>query len=67
MSENNSILNSDSFDELKTFAKQGAVLLPEDKRDIILNVITQIEASDGIQNETQAQTLLSQLMKGLGL
>ena len=43
------------------------MILQEDKRTAILHTIAQIEASGGIQNETQGQSLLTELMKGLGL
>ena len=55
-----------SIEELKAFVSQIEMILPEDKRTAILHTIAQIEASGGIQNETQGQSLLTELMKGLG-
>ena len=69
MLQNNSAMNitPDSIEELKGFVKQFEMLLPEDKRAVIYNAIEEIETSGGIQNEAQAQKLLTNLMQGLGL
>ena len=69
MLQNNSAMNitPDSIEELKGFVKQFEMLLPEDKRAVIYNAIEEIETSGGIQNEEQAQKLLTNLMQGLGL
>ena len=69
MLQNNSAMNitPDSIEELKGFVKQFEMLLPEDKRAVIYNAIEEIETSGGIQNEAQAQKLLTNLIQGLGL
>ncbi len=69
MLQNNSAMNitPDSIEELKWFVKQFEMLLPEDKRAVIYNAIEEIETSGGIQNEAQAQKLLTNLIQGLGL
>ena len=56
-----------SIEDLKAFVTQFEFILPEEKRQIIRDVIEQIEVSGGIQDETQGQAILNNLIKGLGL
>ena len=64
--ENNQMM-SESMETLKAFLKQFEMVIPEEKRAIIYNTIEQVESSGGIQEEAQAQAILMQLIKGLGL
>ena len=54
-------------EDLKAFVTQFEFILPEEKRQIIRDVIEQIEVSGGIEDETQGQAILNNLIKGLGL
>ena len=56
-----------SLNELKEFVQQFAPVIPEEKQLIIYDTIEQVETSGGIQTEAQAQTILINLLKGLGL
>lgn len=56
-----------SIEDLKAFVTQFEFILPEEKRQIIRDIIEQIEVSGGIQDETQGQAILNNLIKGLGL
>ena len=53
--------------ELNKFVQQFAHVIPEEKQSIIYDTIEQVESSGGIQSEAQAQTILINLLKGLGL
>ena len=63
----NTEISSTSLNELKGFVQQFAQIIPEEKQSVIYNTIAQVEASGGIQNEAQAETVLTNLLKGLGL
>ena len=63
----NTEISAKSLDELKGFVQQFAQIIPEEKQSVIYNTIEQVETSGGIQNEAQAETILINLLKGLGL
>ena len=63
----NKEISSASLNELKEFVQQFAPVIPEEKQLIIYDMIEQVETSGGIQTEAQAQTILINLLKGLGL
>ena len=63
----NTEISSTSLNELKGFVQQFAQIIPEEKQSVIYNTIEQVETSGGIQNEAQAETILINLLKGLGL
>ena len=62
----NTEISAKSLDELKGFVQQFAQIIPEEKQSVIYNTIEQVETSGGIQNEAQAETILINLLKGLG-
>ena len=63
----NKEISSVSLNELKEFVQQFAPVIPEEKQLIIYDTIEQVETSGGLQTEAQAQTILINLLKGLGL
>jgi len=56
-----------SFEELKALISQFEIFLPEDKRKIINDVITEIEASGGIKNREQMEQIAQKLISNIGL
>ncbi|MGI6226015.1 MAG: hypothetical protein ACOYJ1_07180 [Peptococcales bacterium] len=55
------------FEELKALIAQFEMFLSEEKRKIIHELISEVEATGGIQNREQAEQLLQKLLGSMGL
>lgn len=56
-----------NFEELKVLIAQFEMFLSEDNRKLIREIISEIEATGGIQNREQMEELLQKLLGCLGL